>query len=232
MLPLVPYSPLMRSDDGRIFTVLANHTYVFPTPTDFFGAGLRSQDVMPVSTAVFNLLPYGGMSLAPGRLFQVAGPSQAQLWVTNGAGRLYVPTPDYLSWYGLGGGVIVVDATTAARYPSGGNLMPSFRDSGGNYFVAFAGQRLPVSASQVTAHGLTAGNSPQLDPGLVGHLPVGPAVTQFARLSTGAVYSIEAGQRHYIATLTRLTALGANSSNIRSVPDPLVLALPDGGSYN
>jgi hypothetical protein len=109
-----------RSDNGGIFTVYAGKVYFFPTLDDFKNLGNNVSQILNVSSATLSNLTYGGLHLAPGRLFKVQGNDTIRL-VTNST-SLVVNAANYP---GLPyGSLITVDAMAGARYPISGTYTP------------------------------------------------------------------------------------------------------------
>ncbi|MDB5178143.1 MAG: hypothetical protein JWN01_86 [Patescibacteria group bacterium] len=218
-LPVRGLSPVLHSPSGAIFTATGGKRYGFPTFDDFFGLGNRLDMIGEVSAQTEALLTYGGAHLVGGRVYKVAG-SDA-IYVNNGAGSLQIATLGDLGAYRLPAErAITVDATTAARYPSAGALGPLFKSGDGTVYLA-TGSRNRLSAGTISAYGLSTGSLPTLIDLITNRIPQGRDLTQFIKGSSGAIYYVSGGQRHYVDTQAKLNSLGGGG-NVMDVPDSLL----------
>ena len=122
-LQSIPLSSIYRSDSGNIFTVYNKKRYTFPTLNDFNALGFDTRLIRQVSVSIENLqgLEYGGMHLSSGRLYKISNDPN-QIYRVNNATSQYVNSTNYPGLpYDK---IIVIDQTTAARYPVSGAYNP------------------------------------------------------------------------------------------------------------
>jgi len=216
-LPAKVLKPIMHSNGGAIYTVSAGKKYVFPTFDDFFGLGDKLDQITDTSGQVESLFTYGGQHLAAGRVYKVAG-SDA-IYVNNGTSSLQIQALQDIGPYHLPAEhAIITDVTTAARYPSAGALGAFFKTQDGRLYTT-NGSKLFVSGATATAYGI--GTVPILLDQITSRMPTGPDLTQFIKGSSGAIYYISDGQRHYVDTPSKLNSLGGNDK-VLDVPDTLI----------
>lgn len=227
-LPNGVLKPILHSPGGAIFSVYNNMRYIFPSFDDFYGLGNNPGQVGNVSASVEPALTYGGFHLTSGRVFKIAGSDD--LFVISDGSRLRLSSLDYIGRYDLPADrAITVDTTTANRYPLGGTLQPLFVSSGDNIVYLSTGQRLRLTPPMLNAYGVSTNGLPVLNGAIVNRMPQGPDLTQFAKSpSTGALYSVSGGQRHYIDSLDKLKALGGTGSNVLTLPDDFLNTVPMG----
>ena len=231
-LRTVGLTSVLASPGEAIFTVYGSNKYVYPTFNDLYGLGGDVKNITNVSSYTYSLLSFGGLHLAPGRLFKISGEDIVR--VVNGSTSRIVPSPSYFSYFNLPtNDILTVDSTTAARYASEGSLSLVFKSIYSSYLAT--GVRYNINDTNKTNYGIQPADPILLHDAIINRLPYAGEITQFIKPNNPNdqnIYYVTGGEKKYVSSFPCLFGFGGTFSSVINVPYEFSDDIPNGNSVN
>jgi hypothetical protein len=194
---------------------------------DFVRLGYNPSSIVSVDSGLMNSIGNGAAKVGSGTVLRK---SDGTLYLTNGSGKLHIPSMNVYNAFGLSRSKHVsANQTMLDAYADQGMLLTKFW-AGGRAILADSGTRFVVTDSNKLPAGYTSPNSPSYSLWVTASLVREQELTRFIKATnSNSVYYLDNGQKRPINSWARLQSLGGNGSSIKTL-SPFTTALFPTGS--